>query len=105
MICVYCKKREVTGGAGPIDACNHCKMEFAVIGRMMQKLPEKAAHVIMGAIATTESEGISHMASGQWVSCEDHFANEVVVIRFLNELYPDVVKQYAHLGSVKEVLA
>lgn len=105
MICAYCKRAEATGGPGPIDACGGCKLDMYFIGRLTSELNAKAAHIIMGAFACTESEGV-HCVASEFKDCYDVYDHEVQVIRLLFKIHPDVVRdpEYSHLGSVKEVL-
>lgn len=81
-------------------------MNFHFIGKMMSKLPEKAAHVILGAFAIADSEGVHGAASYEFTDCYDVHAHEVMVVQLLFEMYPEAVrnKEYAHVQSVKEVL-
>lgn len=63
---------------------------------------EHMAHVIMGAMSAAESEGITGLANTAPDDL-DFTESELNVVRSLNELFPDVVRQYGHLSSVSKL--
>jgi hypothetical protein len=80
------------------------------VGRLIvearERITEKMAHIILGALDVCESEGVLYTAKDVFESCKDKHDTEAQVVRMLLATHPEVVRHpdYAHIDSVQEAL-